>query len=417
VIRVDTSEADGEHRSEVSRPTLAPTSAGGDPGREPRVPRGLRTAAALSWRFLVILGAVGVIAYILGYLAIVTIPVGIALLLSALFAPAVARLVAWKVPKGPATAVTVVGGLAVVGGVLTLVITTFTAGLPQLQHQVGRSLAQISHWLQSGPLNLSQAQLTNLLNNAVNSIKGNAGEITSGALTTAAAVGEGLTAALLTVFVLIFFLYSGDRVWRFVIKAVPLQVRTRVDVAGRRGFASLISYVRATVAVAFVDAICIGVGIWIVGVPLAFPLATLIFLGAFVPIIGAVVTGAAAVLVALVANGPLAALVVLAILIGVMQLESHVLQPLLLGRAVRLHTLAVVLAISIGVVVGGIAGALLAVPILAVVNAGVRSLLHDPVLDPDSVDVFRARHARPAADRGEPEADDAGPAAVEGEEG
>lgn len=370
------------------------------------MPSGLRTAAALSWRFLVVLGAVGVIAYILGYLAIVTIPVGIALLLSALFAPAVARLVGWGVPKGLATAVTVVGGLAVVGGVLTLVITTFTAGLPQLQQQVGRSLAQISHWLRSGPLNLSQAQLQNLLNNAVNSIKGNAGEITSGALTTAAAVGEGLTAALLTVFVLIFFLYSGNRVWRFVIKAVPPEVRTRVDVAGRRGFASLVSYVRATVAVAFVDAICIGVGIWIVGVPLAFPLATVIFLGAFVPIIGAVVTGAVAVLVALVANGFVAALIVLAILVGVMQLESHILQPLLLGRAVRLHPLAVVLAISIGVVVGGIAGALLAVPILSVVNAGVRSLLHDPAIDPDAVDVFRARHARPAGRRGTPHAEE-----------
>lgn len=361
-----------------------------------RVPRGLRVAAALSWRFLLVLGAVGVIAYVLGYLAIVTIPVGIALLLSALFSPAVARLVRWKVPKGLATTITIIGGLAIVGGVLTLVITTFTAGLPQLQQQLGRSLLQINEWLQHGPLHLSQQQLQGILNNAVNSVKGNAGEITSGALTTAAAVGEGLTGALLTLFTLIFFLFSGDRIWRFVMRGIPKNVRTRADVAGRRGFASLVSYVRATVAVAFVDAICIGVGIWIVGVPLAFPLATLIFLGAFVPIIGAVVTGAVAVLVALVANGFVAALIVLAIVIGVMQLESHILQPVLLGRAVKLHPLAVVLAISIGVVIGGIAGALLAVPILSVVNSGVRSLLHDDTVDPSTVDVFTANHAWPA---------------------
>lgn len=366
------------------------------------MPNGLRVAAALSWRFLLVLGAIGVIAYILGYLAIVTIPIGVALLLSALFSPAVAKLSRWKVPKGLATTITVIGGLAIIGGVLTLVITTFTAGLPQLQQQVGRSLIQINEWLQDGPLNLSHAQLQNLLNNAVNSIKGNAAEITSGALTTAAAVGEGLTGALLTLFMLIFFLHSGNSIWRFVILAVPSAVRTKVDVAGRRGFASLVSYVRATVAVAFVDAICIGVGIWIVGVPLAFPIAALIFIGAFIPIIGALVTGTVAVLIALVANGFVAALIVLAILVAVMQLESHILQPLLLGRAVRLHPLAVVLAISIGVVVGGIAGALLAVPILSVVNAGVRSLRHDPEVEPGSVDVFRARHARPVTETGMP---------------
>jgi predicted PurR-regulated permease PerM len=173
-------------------------------------------------------------------------------------------------------------------------------------------------------------------------------------------------------------------------------VRDRVDVAGRRGFASLVSYVRATAAVAVVDAVGIGVGIAIVRVPLAVPLAALVFLAAFIPIIGAVVAGTVAVLVALVANGFVPALIVLGIVIGVMQLESHVLQPLLLGRAVRLHPLAVVLSIAIGVVVGGIAGGLLAVPLLAVLNSGIRSLLHDPPIVPTEVDALVRRSARPA---------------------
>ena len=206
-----------------------------------------------------------------------------------------------------------------------------------------------------------------------------------------------LTGALLTLFVLIFFLYDGERIWRFVIRVVPADVRDNVDLAGRRGFASLVSYVRATVIVAVVDAVGIGVGLLIIGIPLAVPLATLVFLGAIIPIIGAVVAGSVSVLVALVTNGFIAALVVLAIIIGVMQLESHVLQPLLLGRAVRLHPIAVVLAIAAGVVVGGIAGALIAVPLLAVLNAGIRSLLHaDPSpSDPEQVDVVAPAAAEP----------------------
>jgi predicted PurR-regulated permease PerM len=152
-----------------------------------------------------------------------------------------------------------------------------------------------------------------------------------------------------------------------------------VDTAGRRGFSALVSFVRATAAVALFDAVGIGIGLQILGVPLVVPLAALVFLGAFIPIIGAVIAGTVAVLIALVAKSFVTALIVLAIIIGIMQIEGHILQPLLLGRAVKLHPLAVVLAIAAGLTAAGIAGALLAVPLLAVVNAGVKSLLHDHV--------------------------------------
>ncbi|WP_089948378.1 AI-2E family transporter [Lentzea xinjiangensis] len=366
-----------------------------------RVPSLLRVSAALSWRFVVVVAALYVVAYVLGFLASIVIPVAIALLLAALLSPGVSKLVEWRVPRGVAVTVMMIIGIGVLGGVLTFVISEFSRGLPELQTQVGASLDTIQQWLKDGPAHLSDQQLQNYLNDIVNTIKENQAEITSGALTTAATVGEALTGLLLALFTLIFFLHDGDGIWRFVTRAVPRDVRQRVDVAGRRGFSSLVSYVRATAAVAVVDAVGVGIGLAIIGVPLVVPLSALVFLGAFIPIIGAVFTGAVAVLIALVTNGPIAALVVLAVLIGVMQLESHVLQPILLGRAVKLHPLAVVLAIAGGLVVGGIAGALLAVPLLAVLNSGIRSLVSeaDAVQEPEKVDVLDPQDTAPKDDR------------------
>jgi predicted PurR-regulated permease PerM len=368
-----------------------------------RVPLLLRVSAALSWRFVVVVAALYVVAYVLGFLATIVIPVAIALLLAALLSPGVAKLVEWRVPRGVATTVMMILGIGVLGGVLTFVISEFSRGLPELQTQVSASLDTIQRWLKDGPAHLSDQQLQNYLNDIVKTIKDNQAEITSGALTTAATLGEALTGLLLALFTLIFFLHDGDGIWRFVIRAVPRDVRSRVDVAGRRGFGSLVSYVRATAAVAVVDAVGVGIGLAIIGVPLVVPLSALVFLGAFIPIIGAVFTGAVAVLIALVTKGPIAALVVLAVLIGVMQLESHVLQPLLLGRAVKLHPLAVVLAIAGGLVVGGIAGALLAVPLLAVLNSGIRSLVSesDAEEDPSQVDVLDPQDTAPKDDTSE----------------
>ncbi|ATE57854.1 AI-2E family transporter [Actinosynnema pretiosum] len=362
-----------------------------------KVPPLLRVSAALSWRFVAVVGALYIVSQAVGYMASVMIPVGVALLLAALLSPAVTQLTRVGVPRGLATGFVLVGGLAVVGGVLTFVITEFSNGLPELQNQVTASLSTIRDWLKDGPLHLSELQLQQYVDQLLETVKANQGEITSGALTTAATVGELLTGLVLALFTLIFFLHDGDGIWRFITRIVPRDVRARADLAGRRGFASLVSYVRATAVVAVVDAVGVGIGLWIVGVPLVVPLAALVFLGAFIPIVGAVITGVVAVLIALVANGPVAAAVVLAILIGVMQLESHVLQPLLLGRAVKLHPLAVVLAISAGLVVAGIAGALLSVPLLAVLNSGIRSLLSDADkhVDPRRVDVDEPQEGAP----------------------
>lgn len=350
------------------------------------VPRTLRVSAALGWRLLVVAAALYVIGITVGFLAPLVVPVAIAVLLAALLAPAVSYLVKHKLRRGLATVVVLVGGLVVLGGVLTVVVITFINGLPALRSQLATSIDTIVTWLATGPLRLSDEQLRSVGDDLIAALNANQAGLAAGALTTATTIGEALAQGLLVLFTLIFFLYDGARIWRFLLRAAPRGVRARVDVAGRRGQVALVSYVRATVAVAVVDAVGIGVGLAILGIPLAVSLAALVFLGAFVPIIGAVLAGGVAVLVALVAKGLIPALIVLGIVIGVMQLESHVLQPLLLGRAVDLHPLAVVLAIAAGLLAAGIIGALLAVPLLAVLNTGIRSLLSDADEGPHRTD-------------------------------
>lgn len=351
------------------------------------VPRTLRVSAALAWRLLVVVAALYVIGIVVSYLAAVVVPVAVALLLAALLAPAVGRLVAARVPRGVATAIVMVGGLALLGGVLTFVVRTFVGGVPDLLTQLSASVDAIVSWLTTGPLKLSPQDLAGAREQLVAALNANQASITASALTTAATIGEIITEALLVIFILIFLLHGGADIWAFLLRAVPEGVRTRTDVAGRRGLAALVSYVRATAVVAVFDGVAIGIALAIIGIPLAVPLAALVFLGAFIPIIGAVIAGGVAVLIALVANGPVSALIVLAAVIGVMQLEGHILQPLLLGRAVKLHPLAVVLAIAAGLLVAGIAGALLAVPLLAVLNSGIRSLRSeaDEHVDPEDV--------------------------------
>jgi predicted PurR-regulated permease PerM len=343
---------------------------------------GVRIAAEWSWRLIVIFAGLVILGYVFHRLDTVLIPVGLALLASALLIPFVDRIQTWGVPRSAAVVVVLLGALGIIAGIMTFVVEQFIDGLPQLTDQFAASVTQIQNWLTSGPFHFSEDQIRQAGDSIVKAVQANREQLTSGALTTATVVTEIFTGALLTFFTLIFFLYGGDQIWEFVTRIIPRESRRRIRIAGAAGFGSLIGYVRATVAVAAADAIGIGAGLAILGVPLALPLASLVFIGAFIPIVGAFLTGLLAVLVALVTKGFLTALIVLAIIVGVMQLEAHVMQPLLLGRAVRLHPLAVVLAITAGIVLAGIIGGLLAVPIVAVLNTAIRSLLAD---DPDAV--------------------------------
>jgi predicted PurR-regulated permease PerM len=335
----------------------------------------VRKTAAWAWRLLVIAAALVASLWLVQQLEIIVVPVLLALMLSALLVPAVDLLDRRGAPRGGAVALVLLGGFALLGGILTFVISQFVTGLPGLVDQVTQSIDATRKWLIEGPAHLSRRQIDNAGNAAIQALRGNQAKLTSGALSTAATITEIVTAALLTLFTLIFFLYGGRNIWQYVTGMFPQRSRERVRAAGQAGYGSLIGYVRATFVVALVDAVAIATGLAIMGVPLALPLASLVFLGAFIPLVGAVVSGFLAVVVALLAKGFVYALITLGLLIAVNQLEAHILQPLVMGRAVSIHPLAVVLAISSGGVLAGIVGALLAVPTVAFLNNAFHVLL------------------------------------------
>jgi putative heme transporter len=335
----------------------------------------VRKTAAWAWRLLVILVALVAMLWSIEKLEIIVVPLLLALMLSALLVPMVDWLDRRGAPRGGAVALVLLAGFAILGGILTFVVSQFVIGVPDLVNQVTRSIDSTKRWLIEGPLHLSRQQIDNAGNAAVQALQNNQAKLTSGALSTAATITEIVTAALLMMFTLIFFLYGGRNIWEYVTKIFPTHVRDRVRAAGAAGYHSLIGYIRATFLVALVDAAGVGTGLAIMSVPLALPLASLVFLGAFIPLVGAVLSGFLAVVVALLAKGFVYALITLGVLIGVNQLEAHILQPLVMGRAVAIHPLAIVVAISTGGVLAGVVGALLSVPTVAFFNNAFRVLL------------------------------------------
>lgn len=342
------------------------------------VPQALRIAGAWAWRVIVIGVVLWGLLNMLGLLALVVIPLVIAMLLSALLGPAVSRLADARVNRSLATTIVLIGGIAAVVGTLTLVVNAFIDGLPDLTTRTQEGLNRIQVWLKTGPLHLTDLQLSNAVNQLQETLSANQDGLTSGVLKTASTALEIVSGTFLVLFALFFMLRDGRKIWTFGLNFVPADARESLDRAGVAAWRSLTSYVRATVLVAFIDAVGIGVALWILKVPLALPLAALVFLTAFIPIIGATLSGAVAVLVALVSNNVLTALLVLAAVIAVQQIEGHLLQPLIMGRAVALHPLAVIVAIAAGLVLGGIIGALVAVPLIAILNTGIRQLAGRP---------------------------------------
>ncbi|MFF5295549.1 AI-2E family transporter [Paractinoplanes globisporus] len=338
------------------------------------VPHSLRIAAAWSWR-LIVVGLVGwALLHFFGMVSIVVVPLSIALLLSALLAPAVGWLLRLRLPRSLATFLVLICGLAAVVGTLTLVISQFIDGVPELTQKTSDGVRQIQDWARTGPLHLSDAQVNNAIDNAQDWVNTHTSQLTSTGIATAATLFELVTGMLLVLFSTFFFLRDGRKIWRFIVRLFPVQARWSLADAGDASWATLTAYVRATVLVAFIDAVGIGTALVILNIPFPFPLAALVFLGAFIPIVGASVSGAVAVLVALVDQGWVIALIVLGAVILVQQVEGHVLQPLIMGRAVAIHPLVVIIGIACGATVAGIIGALVAVPLIAVLNTGVRRL-------------------------------------------
>jgi predicted PurR-regulated permease PerM len=337
----------------------------------------MQIASAWAWRFLVIVAAVAVIGYGMRYVSEVLVPVVVGVLLTALLVPVTNGLQRLRMPRGPAAGITVLGTVVVVAGLLTLVGAQIVVGFSDLSTQVREGIRELRDMVRFN-LNISDQQITDAFNQLRDSITsgGALGQRAAEVGTTATHLVAGLFIAL---FCLFFFLYQGDQIWAWLVRLFPLQARAKVDSSGRKAWVSLTAFVRATIVVAAVDAVGIAFGAAALGLPLVSAIGILVFVASFVPVVGALVSGAVAVLVALVAKGPLVAVLMLAIVIAVQQLEAHVLQPFLLGRAVSVHPLAVILAIATGVVVAGIVGALVAVPAAAVLNTVINHLAGNDV--------------------------------------
>ena len=338
-----------------------------DPPDGVGVPFVLRFSAAWSWRLLLVLAAVYVALRLFGLLSVVLVPVILGLLLAAVASPLVDRLAAGPIPRGVATALVVMTALVVLGSLVTLVAQQFTTGFQELRESVGESLIQVEKYF--ADLGLSRGQVRDAVDRLRETLSTGQGGGLGGTVVTVTTTAGHLVAGLfITLFATIFFTYDGRGIWAWVVSLFPERARARVQGSGERAWAVLTAYVRATVVIAAVDAIGIVLVALALGLPLIVPIGVLVFLGAFVPVVGATISGIAAVAVALVSDGPVAALVMLGGVIAVQQLEGHVLQPFLMGRLVRVHPLAVVVVIAIGGLVAGIFGALIAVPLTAIVN-------------------------------------------------
>ncbi|MFI0774863.1 AI-2E family transporter [Streptomyces sp. NPDC021212] len=344
-------------------PAVAPRPAPVD-----AVPWGVRVAAEAGWRLLVLAGTLYVLMQVISSVQLVVFSFTIALLITALLEPTVTRLRNRRVPRGLATTITFIGGFIIMGLVVWFVVWQVMENVDELSNKLQAGIDDLRRWLLHSPFHVTEKQINHVAKSLREAVGANTEEITSAGLEGVTVVVEVLTGILLTMFSTLFLLYDGPRIWRWTLGLVPAAARPGVAGAGPRAWATLTSYVRGTVLVALIDAIFIGVGLFFLDVPMAVPLAVFIFLFAFIPLVGAVVSGALAVMVALVTQGVFTAAMVLVVVLAVQQIEGHVLQPFILGRAVRVHPLAVVLSVAGGSMIGGIGGAVVAVPLVAVVN-------------------------------------------------
>ncbi|MBX3098419.1 MAG: AI-2E family transporter [Salinibacterium sp.] len=344
---------------------------------EERVPPSLRVAGAYSWRILLVVGVVGVVIFLIAQLKDIVVPFMIAILVAALLVPLVNLLVRHRWPRALAVALAMVGTLAIVSGLIFVIVAQIRSGLPDLQDRSIRAYDEFKVFLATSPLQLNDAQIQSYIDDAFAALQKDSQALISGALSVGSTAGHVLAGLLLVLFATLFILIDGKGIWAWIVRLFPRRSRAAVDGSGRAGWVTLTTFVKVQIFVAAVDAIGIGLGAWILGLvfggfPLVIPIAIAVFLGSFIPVVGAVLTGAIAVFVALVYLGPFPALLMIGVVLLVQQVEGHVLQPLVMGSAVKVHPLAVVFAVAAGSFLAGIPGALFAVPVIAVTNVMVK---------------------------------------------
>ncbi len=332
-----------------------------DPARS-----GFARASEASLRFLLIVAAGVVVVYGLVQLRLVVLPVVGAIMVSTVLVPLAARLVRLGLPPAIATLAAMFAGAAAVAGLIALIVPSVAGELDDLGESVESGIDQIVSWLADGPLGVSEAELNRGIDQAIERLGESSGSLAAGVLSGAQLVAELIAGLLLMAVLIFFFVKDGPRIWAWVVSLLPARRRDDANEIGARAWTALGGYVRGVSIVATVDAVLIGLALLIIGVPLVLPLMVLTFLGAFFPLVGAVLAGFVAALVALVSNGVAAAVAVIVVITLIQQLEGDLLYPVVVGRSVELHPVAILLALTAGAVLAGVIGALLAVPAAAV---------------------------------------------------
>jgi predicted PurR-regulated permease PerM len=344
---------------------VVPRDAGPLDGVE--TPYALRFSAAWGWRLLLVVALVYVFLQIFALLSVVLVPVIVGLLLSAAASPIVDRLQGWGLPRGVATLLVILTGIVLLVALIAVVAQQFTSGFSDLRDSFNDSLDKLTDYLIN--LGLSQHQLNDFFGRVRDGVSGSGeGNVGGTVLRASTTAGHLLAGLFITLFSTIFLTYDGRGIWQWFVRLFPEPARDRVHGSGEKAWAVLTAYVRATVVIAFTDAVGISLIALVLGLDFVVPIGVLVFIGAFVPVVGAFVSGIAAVAVALVTVGPVTALIMFGGVLAIQQIEGHVLQPFLMGRLVRVHPLAVVVVIAIGALVAGIFGALIAVPLTAIIN-------------------------------------------------
>jgi predicted PurR-regulated permease PerM len=361
------------------------------------VPQWLRVSAGWAWRLLLLAALLWVAGRIASLLYVVIVPFAAAILLSALLQPLTSRL--RRAGLGPlgATWCTLLLAFVLIGGAVWLVTARVEAEYPALVTQVWHTSTQLQSWLASSPLHVRTGNLAKISDNFVNFLSQHRSTVEGAALTGGRIVAELLAGIVLCFFISFFLIKDGERIWSWLIGGLADPRRRRADLAGHAAWQAVVYYVRGTVAVAAIHAIVMGITLTIIGSPLVAPLALFMFVAAFVPLVGVLIAGTVAILIVLASKGLIAALIVLAVMIVMNQLEGHVLQPQVVGKMVRLHPLAVILVLAVAGVTAGIAGAVVAVPVTAALTSAARALRDDEAqrYEDQHGDGTRARDAGP----------------------
>ena len=337
-----------------------------DPTEKEMVPRWLNTAAAYSWRLLVVAAGLVVLALAFGKLHEILVPVIGALFLTSVLSPPARWLRHHGWPALAATWAVFLAALALVAAIGIGLAPSVSHEFTALGHELSQGVKQTEHWLEKGPLHLSAKQVNNDVKQAQKELSSNRSKLIQGAVSGVTIVLQGVAGVLLALVLTFFFVKDGERIGAWFLGIFEERRGADLRVVGRKAWSTLGGYVRGTAANGLVNAVVLAVGLLILGVPLVVPIAILTFVGGFIPLVGAIVSGAIAALVALVAKGGVAAGVVIGITVLIHNLEGYLVGPLELGRAVRLHPVAILLALAAGTILLGIVGAFVAVPITAI---------------------------------------------------